>query len=127
MDRTERVKFKDSKDSKDFWEFSNFLTIAQERKWTQHAIDAQVTIQNNSPDLIEGLARKMDQLVIDQTVAWSYGPIDLDTFYTIPSHHYAEVADRMGDLYSPLVEKSIEKLLRVYTSLSNQAAEEPSQ
>lgn len=123
MDKTERIDFSD----KDFWEFSTFLTIAQERKWTQQAIDAQVTITNDSSELINDLARRMDQQVVDQTIAWSYGPVDLDTFYTIPSHHYAEVADRMGDLYSPLVEKSIDKLLRVYTSLSSQGAEQQSQ
>lgn len=124
MDKTERIKFKDSKD---YWEFQNYLTVAQERKWVQHAIDAQVTIHDSSPELIYGLARKMDELVIEQTVAWSYGEINLDTFYEIPSHHYAEVADRMGDLYSPLVLRSIERGLQIYTSLSNQVEEEVSQ
>lgn len=120
MDKTERIKFKDSKD---FWEFQTFLTVAQERKWVQHAIDAQATLKEDSPYLVESLARRMDELVVAQTVDWSYGPIDLDTFYTIPSHHYADVADRMGDLYSPLVVKSIERVLRIYSSLSSQTVD----
>jgi len=124
MERVERIKFKDSKD---YWEFTTYLTVAQERKWVQHAVDAQKTFQDTSVECIDALARKMDQLVIDQTTAWSYGPINLETFYNIPSHHYAEVADRMGDLYSPLVVRCIERGLQIYTSLSNQGANMPYQ
>jgi len=123
MDKTETIYF----DESEHWEFKTYLTIGQERKWVQHAIDAQATIQDNSSELIESLARRMDQLVVDQTVAWSFGSVDLDTFYTIPSYHYAEVADRMGDLYSPLVVKCIERGLQLYTSLSSQVVEQQSQ
>ena len=120
MAKTERIDFSDTGD---FWEFQTYLTVAQERQWTQHAVDAQVTLQDDSLTVIQDLARNMDQLVVNQTIAWSYGPVDLDTFYSIPSHHYADVADRMGDLYSPLVEKSIARGLQIYSSLSSQAAD----
>jgi len=123
MDKIEIVRFEDS----EYWEFTTYLTIGQERKWVQHALDAQATIKDCSPELIESLARRMDQLVVDQTVNWSYGPVDLDSFYTIPSYHYAEVAARMGDLYSPLVVKCIERGLQLCTSLSGQVAKPQSQ
>jgi hypothetical protein len=115
VDKTERIQFA----SQDYWEFKTYLTVAQERQWVQHAIDAQITLHDGSPELVTSLARRMDLLVIAQTVEWSYGPVTLETFYEIPSHHYAEVADRMGDLYSPLVLRSIERGLQLYTSLSS--------
>jgi len=116
MAKTERITFSDTED---YWEFKTYLTVAQERKWVQHAIDAQVTINDSSLELIQQLAHTMDGLVVEATTEWSYGEVTLETFYEIPSHHYAEVADRLGDLYSPLVGRSIEKGLQIYTSLSN--------
>lgn len=116
--QTETFKFKNTKDH---WTFSTFLTVGQERKWVQHALDAQATYQDQSLELLGTLTDRMDELVVAQTIEWSYGPLDVDTLRNIPADHYAQVADRMGDLYSPLVVKSIERGLRIYSSLSSQA------
>ena len=119
MAKTETIRFEDG----DYWEFKTYMTVAQERLWVQHAMDAQVTYRNPDSGVLDQLARRMDALVVAQSVNWSYGPVDLNTFYEIPSHHYAEVASRMGDLYSPLVVKSIERGLQIYSSLSSPQGE----
>lgn len=117
MPKTERIEFEDTGD---WWEFQTYLTVRQEREWVKHAVDATATFHDDSPELLNQLARNMDRLVVEATVGWSYGDVSLDTFYEIPSHHYAEVAERLGDLYSPLIRKTIERGQQIYTSLSSQ-------
>jgi len=123
MPKTEIIRFDDSDD---WWELRNYLPVALERDFIQHAVDAQATIltkDNPEPnmDLIMSLAERMDELVVKSTISWSYGPVDMDTFYdVVPGHHYTQVAQWVGETYGPLVSKSIERGLEVYTSLSNQ-------
>jgi hypothetical protein len=118
MGKTERIEFKDTGD---WWEFKTYLTVASEREYAQHALDSQATLSNPDPAIMESLARRMDELVVKSTVAWSYGPLTLDTFYDLPAHHYAQVAKRLGDLYSPLVVTAIERAVSNYSLLLNQA------
>ena len=67
------------------------------------------------------LAERMDHLVVKSTIAWSYGPVDIHTLYDeVPGDHYVVVAKRIGDLYSPLILKSIEAGLAACTLLLNQ-------
>lgn len=116
--KTERIDFADTGD---FWEFRSFLTVAMEREWLKFSVDTRETFQNNDPALLDSLARRMDALAVGATVAWSYGPVTLETFYNIPAHHYAQVASRLGDLYSPLVVTAIERGLNVCSSLLSPA------
>jgi len=124
MAKVERITFDD--DSEDWWEIRGFLPVALEREFVQHTMDSQATltqeyIDDPDPSIIIDLAKRMDVLVVQSTIGWSYGPVDMDTFYNeIPGYHYAEVAQKIGDLYSPLIVKCIERGLENYTSLLNQ-------
>jgi len=124
MPKVERIIFND--DSGDWWEIRGFLPVALEREFVQHTMDAQVTLTQEylddpDPSIIIDLAKRMDVLVVQSTVGWSYGPVDMDTFYNkVPGYHYADVAKRIGDLYSPLIVKSIERGLENYTLLLHQ-------
>lgn len=117
--KVERIEFEEG----DWWEFKGYLSVAAEREWIQHAVDAQTTFTDSNPELLESLARRMDELVVKQTVGWSYGDVCSDVLRDeVPSHHYHQVAARMGDLYSPLLVKSLERAQNIYTSLSSQKA-----
>jgi len=124
MPKTETIRFDDN--SEDWWELRNYLPVSLERDFIQHAVDAQATIPTeNNPepdmDLIMSLAKRMDEMVVKSTISWSYGSVDMDTFYNIvPGHHYSQVAQWVGETYGPLVSKSIERGLEVYSLLSNQ-------
>jgi len=123
MPKVERITFDD--DSGDWWEIRGFLSVALEREFVQHAVDAQETFTNDDPELIVNLAKRMDDMVVKSTVAWSYGPVSLEILYSeVPGYHYADVAKRIGDLYSPLVVQSIERGLESYSLLLSQREEQ---
>lgn len=125
----ERVTFTDTGD---WWEFKTIFTVAMEREWLGMAISAA----GENVD-IRGLAEVVDQLMVSASVSWSYGPpkptglsrlkfwerhqtYPLDTHslrHHIPSYHHGFMAERMGDYYSPLVERSAERLVRNCSSL----------
>ena len=108
-------------DTDDSWEIRSYLPVALEREFVQHAIDAQETLTNLEPSLIISLAERMDILVVKSTLNWSYGPVNLDTFYNeVPGHEYADVAMEVGKCYSPLVVRNIEMGLEAYTLHLNQ-------
>ena len=118
MAKIETIAFPESDD---WWEIRTYLPVALEREFVQHAIDAQETLTNPDPSIIISLAKRMDHMGVRSTIAWSYGPIDIDTFYNeVPGEHYAVIAKKIGDLYSPLIVKSIENGLESYTLLLNQ-------
>lgn len=124
MPKVERITFDD--DSDDWWEIRGFLSVALEREFVQHAVDAQETFTNEDPELIIKLAKRMDDMVVKSTIAWSYdGPVTLETLYSeVPGYHYAEVCQKIGDLYSPLIVKSIERGLENYTLLLSHREEQ---
>ena len=118
MAKTHTIKFEDTED---WWELRTYLPVALEREYIQHAVDAQETYTNQDPELIKSLAERMDKLVVQSTIAWSYGPVDLDTLYQeVPGPQYMQVAEWVGQVYGPLVSKSIEKGLEIYTQHLNQ-------
>jgi len=123
MPKVERITFDD--DSGDWWEIRGFLSVALEREFVQHAVDAQETFTDEDPELIIKLAKRMDEMVVKSTIDWSYGPVNMDTFYNeVPGYQYADVAKRIGDLYSPLIVKNIERGLETYTLLLSQREEQ---
>ena len=125
MAKTETIRFDDGSD--DWWEFRTYLTQATEKEFIQIGMDAQVTLEDNSPELIEQIAHHTNEMIAACTVLWSYPhPITSDSIYNeIPSHHTAAVVERMGDLYSPLVEQSIARGLRNYLLLSGEEVASP--
>ena len=125
MAKTETIHFDDG--SEDWWEFRTYLTQATEKGFLQIGMDAQVTYDDRSPELIEQFAHHTNEMIAVCTVSWSYPhPITSDSIYNeIPSHHTIEVVERMGNIYIPLVEKSIAKGLQNYSLLSKEEVTSP--
>lgn len=104
---------------KAWWDIRPFLNLALERDFVDHAIKAQATLHDSSPELVQALIDPADELVVRCSLAWSY---DEEVSVRIlreevPGHHYHTVAEKMGDIYSPLVVKAIEVGQRTYSSL----------
>ncbi len=122
MAKTETITFDDG--SGDFWEIKTYLTQATERGFIQIGIDAQITYEDDSPEILTRLAANTNEMIALSTVSWSYDcPITSESIYNeIPAHHTAQVVERMGDLYSPLLVKSMERGLQNYLLLSKEEA-----
>jgi len=132
--KTETIYFDDGSD--DWWEFRTYLTQATEKGFLQVGMDAQAIPEDDSDDdedfsaaaeILSRIAKQTNEMIATCTVTWSYPyPITSDSIYNeIPAHHTVEVVERMGDLYSPLLEKSIAKGLQNYSLLSKEELVSP--
>lgn len=101
-----------------WWEFRDWLPVELEKRFIQHAVNAQATLHDHSPELLEALTSNAEDLVIACTLKWSYSDeVSLRVLHEeVPAPHYREVGDRMGDLYAPLVSNAIEAGQRAYSS-----------
>ena len=106
MDKTIKIVFEDTGD---WWEIKRYLTVGIEREYREIIVDAQAIGDDTAK--LHKVASAVDQMVVNSTVAWSYGSITLATLLAeIPSHHYDQIIERVHELYSP---KVIEDLKRI--------------
>ena len=109
-----------------WWEIKDWLSVGLEKAWIAHAINAQTTFHDPSPELVEALIEPGEALIIKCTLAWSYSDeVSAEVLNNlVPGPHYSQVAEKMGDLYIPLVRAVIEKVQNAFSSASNQNGQE---
>lgn len=116
MARTERIEFPETGD---FWEFRSFIPYGLRNEWLPKAAACLVAPEPGQEDqefqldLSKGeeLLRVSEELLLKNTVTWSYGPLTRETLLNeVPAHQCDLVANRMMELYRPLLVPSTEPL-----------------
>ena len=118
MTKTITVTFEDTVDT---WETVEFLTVGLEREYTRIAVQSRDAIAAGDDKAFNDLTLAVDKVILKSTVAWSYGPITIETLHDIvPSHHFAQIIDALSVRFIPLVLRNIEASANAYSSLLNQ-------
>lgn len=119
--KSEKIVCVDFEDTGDWWEFTRFLTVRQQKLYTTLAVSMQ-NLDINDEERVKEVTQLTEELVALCTVGWSYSEtVDAETLVNeVPGHHYMQVQEMMGDLYIPLVKTYIEKGLNNYSLLSRE-------
>ncbi len=109
-----------------WWEIREWLPVGLEKDWIAHAINAQATFQDPSQELVDALVEPGEALILNCTLGWSYSDeVNAKVLNEeVPGPHYAQVAEKMGDLYIPLVLAVIERVQNAFSSASNRNGQE---
>ncbi len=113
-----------------WWEIKTFIPMGVSKDWMAEMFDCMdmgpKVLEPGAPDSDETeihidwskgkeLAAATEAFMLGETASWSYGDVTPEVFQAeVPTHHTEEVAERMAELYRPLVRRSVQSFVRTF-------------